>query len=62
MASVIGGEMRKQDRIHQEQDQHPAEQQHTETQPRPGEQVKGSATGDQPTKPPQQPGKLPLPD
>jgi len=54
--------MRKQDRIHKQQDQHPAEQQHTETQPRPSEQVKGGATSDQPTKPPRQPGKLPLPD
>jgi|SwirhisoilCB1_FD_contig_41_3300924_length_285_multi_2_in_0_out_0_1 hypothetical protein len=54
--------MRKQDRIHQQQDPHASDQQHSETQPRPSEQVKGSAAGDQPSKPPRQPGKLPLPD
>ena len=55
--------MRKQDRILQEQSQNPSQQQPDKAQPRPGEQVKGSASGDQPNRPPRQPGeKLPLPD
>jgi hypothetical protein len=55
--------MRKQDRIRQQQNQNPSEQQ-PEPKPltRPSEQVKGGASADQPTRPPRQPGKLPLPD
>jgi len=53
--------MRKQDRIHPQHDQRSSEQEDTQTQPRPSEQVKGGVH-DQPAKPPRQPGKLPLPD
>lgn len=53
--------MRKQDRIRQQQNQNPSEQQR-EPKPEPSEQVKGGVSGDQPSKPPRQPGKLPLPD
>ena len=54
--------MRKQDRIRQQQNPNQSDQPSQAQQPHPGEQVKGSASTDQP-KPPRQPGeKLPLPD
>ena len=55
--------MRKQDRIVNQQQNHPQESSNKESprQPREREQVKGSASEMQ--RPPQrQPGKLPLPD
>lgn len=54
--------MRKQDRIRQQQSQNPSEQQPEKPQPQQNEQVKGSASGDKPNRPPRQPGRLPLPD
>jgi len=59
----VEAEMRKEDRIRQEQNR-------GDKQPRPGsspqpreqERIKGSTTADQPSKPQRQPGKLPLPD
>jgi hypothetical protein len=55
-------EMRKEDRIRQQRE-------HSEQQPNPRsstppkqEKMRGSAEGDQPSKPPRQSGKLPLPD
>ena len=53
--------MRKQDRIRQQQGENPPKQEPETQQPRPGEQVKGSAS-EQPNRPPRQSGKLPLPD
>jgi hypothetical protein len=56
--------MRKQDRIAREQQsgapQPPEGQQQPE--PRAGEEVKGGASTDRPTRPPRESGKLPLPD
>jgi hypothetical protein len=57
--------MRKQDRIAAEQQNRSP--QHTDTKEhrdmmKEREQVKGSASQNQPTRPPRQPGKLPLPD
>jgi hypothetical protein len=58
--------MRKQDRIESQQQSRPQQPQSTEKQSPPEtqrqEQVKGGAAHDQPTRPPRQPGKLPLPD
>jgi hypothetical protein len=54
--------MRKEDRIRQQQSQNAPEQLPGKPQPRPGEQVKGSASNEQPNRPPRQPGKMPLPD
>lgn len=53
--------MRKEDRIRQQQSQNPPEQERDKPQPQPREQVKSDA-GEQPSKPPRQPGRLPLPD
>ena len=55
--------MRKQDRIRQQESQNPPERERPESSyPRPGEQEKGSAYVDQSTRPPRQPGSMPLPD
>ena len=54
--------MRKQDRIRQQQDQNPSEQQPDRPQPPPSEEIKGSGSADQPKRPPRESGKLPLPD
>jgi hypothetical protein len=56
-------EMRKEDRIRQQRDR--GEQQlkpPSTTQPKEQEKMRGSAEGDQPSRPPRQSGKLPLPD
>jgi len=58
----LEAEMRKEDRIRQQRDR--GEQllnKEGSAQPKPQERVKGSAA-DQPTRPPRQSGKLPLPD
>jgi hypothetical protein len=52
--------MRKQDRIVASQQQSRPQQQEPEKKPQ--EQVKGSASTDQPPRPQRQSGKLPLPD
>lgn len=52
--------MRKQDRIRQQQNENP-EQQSPKPQPQAGQQVKGGAS-DQPSRPPRQAGKLPIPE
>lgn len=57
----LEAEMRKQDRIRQQQSR-PEEQAKPQPQPRDEEQATGSASADQPAKPPRQSGKLPLPD
>jgi hypothetical protein len=52
--------MRKEDRVRQQQNQNRSPEQ---PEPKPqSEQVKGSTSGDQPSRPPREPGKLPLPD
>jgi hypothetical protein len=54
--------MRKQDRIRQQQSQNARPEQQPDTQqPKPTERLKGSAS-EQPSRPPRQPGKLPLPE
>lgn len=61
LSHTLEGEMRKQDRIRQQQEL--SEQQHAtrpQPEPREREQVKGSA--EQPNKPQRQPGRIPLPD
>jgi hypothetical protein len=56
-------EMRKEDRIRQQQQsQNPNERQTETAESRPTEQVKGNAPGEQPSRPPREPGKLPLPE
>ena len=52
--------MRKQDRIRQQQSQ-VSEHEGEQPQPRPDEQVKGSAS-EESNRPPRPAGKLPLPD
>jgi hypothetical protein len=55
-------EMRKEDRIRQQQSQNPSGSPPEKSEPRPGEHVKDSATKEEPNRPTRQPGKLPLPD
>ena len=55
-------EMRKQDRINREQNQNPSEHHAEDQERRPDERVKGSASTDQPNRPPREPGRLPLPE
>lgn len=55
--------MRKQDRIANQQQGRPRPPEREQNQkPQDREQVKGGAAETQPTRPPRQPGKLPLPD
>jgi hypothetical protein len=56
--------MRKQDRIRQQESQNSPTPSHPDqSTPRPGEQVKGSASIDQNNRPPHKPGEaMPLPD
>jgi hypothetical protein len=56
----LEAEMRKEDRIRQQQSQ-AAEQQGEKPQPRPDERVKSSAP-DESNRPPRKPGPLPLPE
>ncbi|HWK10762.1 MAG TPA: hypothetical protein VNR64_11960, partial [Vicinamibacterales bacterium] len=58
----VEAEMRKQDRILREQNQNPSKEHPEDPRRRPEEDVKGSASKDQPNRPPRQPGRLPLPD
>jgi hypothetical protein len=58
----LEADMRKQDRIRQQETQDSSKQQPERPQPRDSEKAKGSASGEQPNKPPRQPGALPLPD
>jgi hypothetical protein len=59
----LEAEMRKQDRIRQQQsDESSRPQPGSPPEPRRGEDVKGSASTDQQNKPPRQTGKLPLPE
>jgi len=54
--------MRKQDRIQQQKNQDPSRQQGQQS-PQSNEQVKGTDSGAQPSRPPREPGKpLPIPD
>jgi len=53
--------MRKQDRIAREQQNQSNQQPDSKAPARESEKVKGSSS-DQPSKPPRQSGKLPLPD
>jgi hypothetical protein len=57
----LEAEMRKQDRIRQQQDR-PERQPEREAQPQQQEQMQGRASADQPQRPQREPGKLPLPD
>ena len=54
--------MRKEDRIRQQHDREQQTNQQSSTPPKEQEKVRGSAEGDQPSRPPRQSGKLPLPD
>jgi hypothetical protein len=56
--------MRKQDRIANQQQNRPQQPPERQSKPEPTkrEQVKGSASENQPARPQRQPGKLPLPD
>jgi hypothetical protein len=52
--------MRKEDRIRQQQNQDPSQQQPDRPEPRPTERVKGGGSGDDQYRPPQR--IVPLPD
>ena len=54
--------MRKEDRIRQQHDREQQSNPHSSTPPKEQEQVRGSAEREQPSRPPRQSGKLPLPD
>ena len=53
--------MRKEDRIRQQQSHQPSEQKRDNAEPRPKEEIKGSAPREM-NKPPREPGKMPLPE
>jgi hypothetical protein len=55
-------EMRKEDRIRQQRDREQQSNAPSSPQPKEKEKMRGSAKGDQPSRPPRQSGKLPLPD
>jgi hypothetical protein len=55
-------EMRKEDRIRQQHDREQQSNPPSSTQPKEREKMRGSAERDQPSRPPRQSGKLPLPD
>jgi len=60
--SIMEAQMRKQDRIQQQKNQDPSRQQGQQS-PQSNEQVKGTDSGAQPSRPPREPGKpLPIPD
>jgi hypothetical protein len=54
--------MRKEDRIRQQRDREQQSNPPSSTQPKEQEKMRGRAEGDQPSRPPRQQGKLPLPD
>jgi hypothetical protein len=54
--------MRKEDRIRQQHDREQQSNPQSSTPPKKQEKVRASAEGDQPSRPPRQSGKLPLPD
>jgi len=54
--------MRKEDRIRQQHDREQQSNQQSSTPRKEQEKVRGSAEDDQPSRPPRQSGKLPLPD
>ena len=55
-------EMRKEDRIRQQRDREQQSRPQSSTQPKDQEKMRGRAESEQPSKPPRQSGKLPLPD
>jgi hypothetical protein len=54
--------MRKEDRIRQQHDREQQSNPQSSPQPKEQEKMKGSAERNQPSRPPRQSGKLPLPD
>lgn len=55
-------EMRKEDRIRQQQNQNPSEHDRDMPEPRPSERITGRGPEEQAQRPPQKPGPRPLPD